>query len=150
MYPLIGRIAPDFKAAAIHGDGSIDHTYEFHKSTQGKFVVLFFYPLDFTFVCPTELIRLNEQYQTLIDLNVVPIAISIDSVYVHQAWRNQPLKKGGIGDVNFTMIADVSHNITRSYGVEHPEENVAYRATFIIDDENLQSLGWAEYGETKL
>jgi peroxiredoxin 2/4 len=137
MYPLIGRIAPDFKAAVVHSDGSIENNYEFHKATKGKYSVLFFYPLDFTFVCPTELMRLNQQYQKLTTLNTVPLAISIDSAYVHQAWRNTALEKGGIGPVDFSMVADVSHHITRSYGVEHPEENVAYRATFVIDDEKV-------------
>lgn len=134
MYPLNGRVCPNFNAAAVDAKGNINNI-DFHQAIDGQYAVLFFYPLNFTFVCPTEVMALNRKIQAFRDANVAVFTVSIDSAFSHAQWRNLTPEQGGIGPVDFTMIADNSHNITRSYGVEHPEENVAFRATFIIDDE---------------
>jgi peroxiredoxin 2/4 len=136
MFSLINRIAPNFTTAAVDAEGQLT-TLQFHEAIEGKYAVLVFYPLDFTFVCPTELIQLNEMVESLKAKNVAVFTVSIDSQYVHQAWRNTPRNQGGIGPVQYTMLADPSHNICRTYGVEHPEAHVAFRATFVIDDEKM-------------
>jgi len=94
--------------------------------------VLFFYPLDFTFVCPTEIIAHDKRLEEFKKRKVEVVAVSIDSQFSHHAWRNTPVNKGGIGEVQFPIVADVNHEITRAYGVEHPA-SIALRASFLID-----------------
>jgi peroxiredoxin (alkyl hydroperoxide reductase subunit C) len=106
-------------------------------SLRGKYVVLFFWPLDFTFVCPTEIIAHDHRVNRFKELNVEVVGISIDSQFTHFAWRNTPVNEGGIGPVNFPIVADVKHEITRAYGIEHPEEGVALRASFLIDKDGI-------------
>lgn len=130
---IVGRKAPDFTAAAVTADGKIQDKYQLSSQTAGKYALLVFYPLDFTFVCPSELIALNNRIDEFKKRNVEVIAISIDSQFTHSAWRNTPVEKGGIGPVQYTMVADVSHRICQTYGVEHPEAAVALRGTFLID-----------------
>ncbi len=98
---------------------------------------MFFYPLDFTFVCPSELIALDNRIEEFTKRNTLVMGISIDSQFTHNAWRNTSVDKGGIGPVKYTMAADVAHTIARSYGVEHPEAGVALRGAFIIDDKGV-------------
>jgi len=135
MSVLVGRQAPDFTSAAVLGDGQIVNDFSLSKLLKGKCkgVVLVFYPLDFTFVCPSELIALDHRVDELKKRGIEVISVSIDSQYTHNAWRNTPIDKGGIGQVKYTMVADVTHFIAQSYGVEHPEAGVAFRATFLID-----------------
>jgi peroxiredoxin (alkyl hydroperoxide reductase subunit C) len=133
MSVLVGKQAPDFKAAAVLGDGSIVDSYSFSEKTKGKYVAVIFYPLDFTFVCPTELIALDHRLDELKSRGVEVLAVSVDSQFTHAAWRNTPVDKGGIGPVRYTMIADVSHAITKAYDVEVEGAAVAYRGTFLID-----------------
>jgi peroxiredoxin 2/4 len=133
MSVLVGRKAPDFKAAAVCGDGSVVDSFSFSEQTSGKYVAVVFYPLDFTFVCPTELIALDHRLDELIKRGVEVLAVSVDSQFTHLAWRNTPVDKGGIGPVRYTMIADVSHAITKAYDVEVEGAAVAYRGTFLID-----------------
>ena len=133
MAVLVGRQAPDFTVPAVLADGSIVDQYNFKEATQGKYALVFFYPLDFTFVCPSELIALNNAMNEFKERNVEVIGVSIDSQFTHNAWRNTDINKGGIGAVNYTLAADVNHFICRSYGVEHPEAGVAFRGAFIID-----------------
>jgi len=133
MSVLVGKQAPDFKAAAVLGDGSIVDDYSFSERTKGKYVAVVFYPLDFTFVCPTELIALDHRLDELKSRGVEVLAVSVDSQFTHAAWRNTPVDKGGIGHVRYTMIADVSHAITQAYDVEVAGAAVAYRGTFLID-----------------
>ncbi|MHA7835758.1 MAG: peroxiredoxin C [Algiphilus sp.] len=136
MSVLVGRQAPDFTAAAVLGDGSI--TEEFKLSDQrGKYTVLFFWPLDFTFVCPSEIIAHDNRRSAFEERDVQLIGVSIDSQFTHFAWRNTPVDKGGIGEVGFPMVADVQHEIARAYGIEHPQAGVAFRASFLIDKEGL-------------
>lgn len=133
MYSLVNRVAPNFQAAAVLGDNTFADQFDLHQAIEGKYAVLFFYPLDFTFVCPTELIAFNQSYEAFKQRNTEVIAVSIDSQFSHLKWKNTPVREGGIGQVQYPMVADVSHNIARNYGVEHAQAHVAYRATFIID-----------------
>ncbi|MBH9382853.1 peroxiredoxin [Pseudomonas aeruginosa] len=131
MSVLVNKQAPDFTAAAVLGDGSIVDAFQL-SSLRGKYVVLFFWPLDFTFVCPSEIIAHNNRMDKFRELGVEVVGVSIDSQFTHHAWRSTPVEKGGIGAVEFTMVADVKHEITRAYGIEH-EDGVAVRASFLID-----------------
>jgi len=133
MTILVGRQAPDFTAAAVLGDGKIVDNFTLSKHIKNKYAVMVFYPLDFTFVCPSELIALDHRVAALKKKGVEVMSVSIDSHFTHNAWRNTPIDKGGIGPVGYTMVADINHEITQAYGVEHPEAGVALRATFIID-----------------
>lgn len=131
MSVLVNKQAPDFTAAAVLGDGSIVDAFQL-SSLRGKYVVLFFWPLDFTFVCPSEIIAHNNRMDKFRELGVEVVGVSIDSQFTHHAWRSTPVEKGGIGAVEFTMVADVKHEITGAYGIEH-EDGVALRASFLID-----------------
>lgn len=133
MPTLVGRQAPDFTAAAVKADGLVDAQFNFSKNTQDRYAVLFFYPLDFTFVCPSELIALHNRMQAFKERGVEVITVSIDSHFTHSAWRNTEVKQGGIGQVGYTMVSDINHKICQAYGIEHPEASVAFRAAFIID-----------------
>ncbi|MBA1188934.1 peroxiredoxin [Pseudomonas entomophila] len=135
MSILVNKQAPDFDAAAVLGDGSIVDSFKL-SSLRGKYVVLFFWPLDFTFVCPSEIIAHNNRMDKFRELGVEVVGVSIDSQFTHHAWRSTPVEKGGIGAVEFTMVADVKHEITRAYGIEH-EAGVALRASFLIDQQGV-------------
>ena len=137
MSILVGRKAPDFTAAAVLGNGEIDEQFQLSKAIDNKYGLVFFYPLDFTFVCPSELIALNNRIQAFKDRNVEVIGVSIDSQFTHHAWRQTPVDQGGIGEVKYTLVADVSHQICQMYGVEHPEASVAFRGSFIIDPKGI-------------
>lgn len=130
---LVCQQAPDFTAAAVLKDGQIEGQYTLSQAIKGKYGLVFFYPLDFTFVCPTELIALNNRIAEFEQRNVEVIAVSIDSEHTHSAWRNTPVEKGGIGPLNYTLVADIKHDIARAYNVEHPEAGVALRGAFLID-----------------
>lgn len=132
MSVLVGRPAPDFTAAAVMGDGSIKDNLRL-ADYRGKQVVLFFWPLDFTFVCPSEIIAHEHRRKEFEKRGVQLLGVSIDSQFTHYAWRQTPVNKGGIGEIGFPMVADVSHSICRAYGVEHPTDGVAFRGSFLID-----------------
>ncbi len=132
MTVLVGSKAPDFTSAAVLGSGEIVKGYNFAEAIKGKYALVFFYPLDFTFVCPSELIALDKRMNEFKAKGVEVFGVSIDSQYTHNAWRNTPIEKGGIGPVAYTLVADVDHSICRSYGVEHAN-GVALRGAFIID-----------------
>lgn len=133
MSVLVGRQAPDFTVPAVLGDGEIVDSYNFHEAIRGKYSLLFFYPLDFTFVCPSELIALDKRMDEFKKRGVEVVAASIDSHFTHNAYRNTQVSDGGIGPVRYTIVADVAHHICQAYGVEHPEASVAFRAAFVID-----------------
>jgi peroxiredoxin (alkyl hydroperoxide reductase subunit C) len=137
MSVLVGRKAPDFTCAAVLGDGKIVDEFNFLEDTKGKYRVVFFYPLDFTFVCPSELIALDKRMDAFKERGVNVVSVSIDSQFTHNAWRNTPVNKGGIGEVRYTMAADVTHQIARDYGVETPDGAVAFRGAFLIDKDGL-------------
>ena len=130
---LVTRQAPDFTSSAVLGNGEIVNNFNFKKHVNGKAAVLFFYPLDFTFVCPSELIAFDHRYEEFKKRGVEVIGVSIDSEFTHNAWRNTPTENGGIGAVKYALAADVKHEIAKAYGIEHPEEGVALRASFLID-----------------
>jgi peroxiredoxin (alkyl hydroperoxide reductase subunit C) len=133
MSVLVGRKAPDFTVPAVLSNGEITDKYNLHEALKGKYGVVFFYPLDFTFVCPSELIALNHRMDEFKKRGVEVVTVSIDSQFTHNAYRNTAVKQGGIGPVQFTMAADMTHIICQSYGVEHPIAGVAFRGAFIID-----------------
>jgi len=133
MTVLVGRQAPDFKVPAVKADGQIIDNFDFHEAIEGKYGLLFFYPLDFTFVCPSELIALDNRMHEFKKRGVEVVACSIDSHFTHNAWVNTPINQGGIGKVAYTLVADIKHEIMQAYGIEHPEAGVALRAAFIID-----------------
>lgn len=135
MSVLVAQQAPDFTAPAVLPNGSIKADFTL-SDLRGKYVVLFFWPLDFTFVCPTEIIAHDHRMDQFKERGVEVVGVSIDSQFTHHAWRSTPVDKGGIGSVQFPIVADVKHEITRSYGVEHPG-GVAMRASFLIDKEGI-------------
>ncbi|MCF8006891.1 MAG: peroxiredoxin C [Methylovulum sp.] len=132
MSVLVGKQAPDFTVPAVLGDGQIVDSFSFSEATHGKYAVVFFYPLDFTFVCPSELIAMDHRMDDFNSRNVEVIAVSIDSHFTHNAWRNTPINQGGIGPVKYIMAADLTHSICKAYDVE-AEGGVAYRGSFLID-----------------
>jgi len=132
MGVLVGKPAPDFDVAAVLGTGQIVDSYKRSEAMAGKYGLVFFYPLDFTFVCPSELIALDHRMDKFRELGVEVVAVSIDSQFTHNAWRNTAVKDGGIGAVTYTMAADINHDICRAYDVESGG-GVAYRGAFLID-----------------
>lgn len=140
MSVLVGKQAPDFTVPAVLGDGSIVDNFTLSEAIKGKYGLVFFYPLDFTFVCPSELIALDHRMADFKARNVEVIGVSIDSHFTHNAWRNTPINDGGIGPVQYTLAADMAHDICRAYDVEVADGSVAYRGAFLIDREgNVRS-----------
>lgn len=137
MGVLVGRVAPDFTAPAVLGSGEIVDSFNLIKETKGQYAVVFFYPLDFTFVCPSELIAFDHRLEEFKKRNAVVIGISIDSHFTHNAWRNTPINKGGIGEVGYTLVADMTHAICKAYDVETPDGAVAFRGSFLIDTKGM-------------
>jgi peroxiredoxin (alkyl hydroperoxide reductase subunit C) len=130
MAVLVGKPAPDFTANAVFGNNEIK---EFKLSSlKGKHVVLFFYPLDFTFVCPSELIAFDHRLDEFKKRGVEVIGCSIDSQFTHLAWKNTPVNNGGIGQVGYPLVADINHAICQAYDVE-AAGGVAFRGSFLID-----------------
>lgn len=136
MAVLVGKQAPDFTAAAVMADNSIREDFNLTSHLKGKYGVLFFYPLDFTFVCPSELIAFHNQLEEFKRRNVEVVGVSIDSQYTHLAWKSTPVEKGGIGCVGYPLVADVKHEICRAYDVES-EGGVAFRGSFLIDRDGI-------------
>ena len=136
MSAFVCQKAPDFTAAAVMADGSIKEDFKL-SDYAGKYVVIFFYPLDFTFVCPSEILAHNNRVAALEERGVQIIGVSIDSQFTHAAWRNTDVKNGGIGPIKFPLVADVKHEIVQAFGVEHPEAGVALRGSFLIDKDGI-------------
>ncbi len=130
---LVTKKAPNFIADAVSPSNKIIKNFNFEENIQKKKTLLFFWPLDFTFVCPSELIAFNNKQQEFEKRNIKLIGVSIDSIYAHMAWKNTTPEKGGIGQVKFIMVSDINKEIQKLYHVEHPELNIALRATFLID-----------------
>jgi len=132
---IVQNGAPDFTAQAVMEDGSIKEiNLEDYK---GKYLVLFFYPLDFTFVCPTEIIALSDRVEEFRTRGAEVVGVSVDSPYSHLAWRNTPRKKGGIGEIDYPLISDLDKSISRKYGVLVEKPGVALRGLFIMDKEGI-------------
>lgn len=132
MSVLVGKKAPDFTAAAVMPDNTINENFNLTKHLKGRPGVLFFYPLDFTFVCPSEIIAFDNRLHEFHNRGVEVIAVSVDSHFTHLAWKNTPVEKGGIGNVRFPMVADLTKQIARDYDVL-TNDSVAFRGTFLID-----------------
>jgi peroxiredoxin (alkyl hydroperoxide reductase subunit C) len=127
---LVQKPAPDFTAEAVFPNGEASNLTL--SSYKGKYVVLFFYPFDFTFVCPTEILAFSNHIEEFKKRNVEVIGASIDSAHVHRAWRNTKIEEGGIGKIAYPLVADVNKDIARSFGVLL-EGGMALRGTFLID-----------------
>jgi len=132
MGVLVGKKAPDFTANAVLGNNEIA-VLTLSKAVKGKYAVLFFYPLDFTFVCPSELLAFDHRLAEFKKRGVEVIGVSIDSQFTHLAWKNTPVESGGIGQVGYPLVADVKHEICRAYDVEVEAAGVALRGSFLID-----------------
>ncbi len=135
MCNLITKEAPDFTAQTVTADNSISELTL--SSYRGKNVVLFFYPLDFTFVCPSEILAFNKAVDDFKSKNCEIIGVSVDSQFTHLAWKNTPVAEGGIGNVQFPLVADLNKSISQSYGVLLPDEGVSLRGLFLIDKEGI-------------
>ncbi len=134
MSALVTKPAPDFTAQAVMPDNSIKELTL--SSYRGKYVMLFFYPMDFTFVCPTEILKFDEMLDEFKKRNCEVIGVSTDSEYSHLAWKNTPVDQGGIGNIRYPLVADIKKEISRNFGVLF-DESVALRGTFLIDKEGV-------------
>jgi len=123
--------APDFSAKTVSNGQIVDFKLS---SLKGKYIVLFFYPLDFTFVCPTEIIAFSEAAEEFKKIGAELVAVSVDSHYTHLAWINTPRKQGGLGSMNIPLVSDLTKNISKDYGVLIESAGVSLRGLFIIDD----------------
>jgi peroxiredoxin (alkyl hydroperoxide reductase subunit C) len=135
MLNLITREAPDFTANAVLDDNRIEPQFSL-SSLRGKYVVLFFYPLDFTFVCPTEILAFNEKLEEFKSRNAEVVGVSVDSAYTHVAWKNTAVDKGGIGPIGYPLVSDLNKDISRDFGVLM-DDGVALRGLFLIDRDGI-------------
>lgn len=136
MSVLVGKPAPDFTAPAVMADNQINEAFNLKKYLDGRPGLVFFYPLDFTFVCPSEIIAFNNRLDEFKSRGVEVIAVSVDSHFTHLAWKNTAINAGGIGNVQFPMVADLTKSIARDYDVLI-NESVALRGTFLIDKDGV-------------
>jgi alkyl hydroperoxide reductase subunit AhpC len=134
MQAQVSRPAPEFTADAVFNGGFKQVKLS---DSRGKYVLLFFYPLDFTFVCPTELIAFSDQMEEFTKRGCEVLGISVDSKYSHLAWVNTPRKQGGLGHIRYPILADLNKAIARAYGVLLEEEGVALRGLFLIDRQGV-------------
>ena len=135
MTLLVTNPAPDFTATAVMPDNSFKEDFRLSEY-RGKYVLLFFYPLDFTFVCPTEILAFNKAVDQFEDSNCQLIGVSIDSHFSHLAWKNTPVNEGGIGKIRYPLVSDLNKAISRAYGVLL-EAGIALRGLFLIDREGI-------------
>ncbi|GMH26364.1 hypothetical protein Nepgr_028207 [Nepenthes gracilis] len=133
--PLVGNPAPDFEAEAVFDQEFIKVKLSDYFGK--KYVILFFYPLDFTFVCPTEITAFSDRYAEFEKLNTEILGVSIDSVFSHLAWVQTDRKSGGLGDLKYPLISDVTKSISKSYNVLIHDQGIALRGLFIIDKEGV-------------
>ena len=136
MSVLVGKLAPDFTAATVMPNNEIDENFNLHSYIKGRIGILFFYPLDFTFVCPSEIIAFANRIKDFKDRGAELIGVSVDSKYTHLAWKNTEVKKGGIGDIKYPLVSDLTKQIARDYDVLTGEA-VALRGTFLIDQQGI-------------
>lgn len=132
MSVLVGKPAPDFTANAVLADNTIVEDFNLKEAIKGKIGILFFYPLDFTFVCPSEIIAFDNRVDEFKKRGAEVIGVSVDSQFSHFAWKNTPVEKGGIGNIHFPLVADLTKSIARDYDVLL-NDSVAFRGTFMID-----------------
>jgi peroxiredoxin 2/4 len=135
MSALVGKEAPDFTAKTVSPDNEfVDFTLS---ELKGKYVILFFYPLDFTFVCPTEIVAFDKKLDEFKKRDCEIVSVSVDSHFTHLAWKNTPLDNGGIGRIRYPMVSDLSQRISKDYGVFFEGASVAFRGLFLIDKEGV-------------
>ncbi len=135
MSCLVGKKAPDFTAKTVMPDNQFE---DFTLSeTKGKYVILFFYPLDFTFVCPTEIVAFDKKLAEFKKRDCEIVSVSVDSHFTHLAWKNTPLDNGGIGQIQYPMVSDLSQKISNDYGVFFEGASVAFRGLFLIDKDGV-------------
>lgn len=134
MSTLVTKEAPNFKAQAVMPDNSFADLEL--SSLRGKYVVLYFYPLDFTFVCPSEIIAFDRALEKFKERNAEVIGVSVDSHFTHHAWKSTPVEKGGIGAIRYPLVSDLNKSISRDYGVLF-NESIALRGLFLIDKEGV-------------
>lgn len=132
--PLVTQKAPDFTSVAVMGNNEINQSFNLYKNMGAKGTVIFFWPLDFTFVCPSEIIAFDKRLSEFKSRGVEVIGVSIDSEFTHLAWKNTPVSQGGIGQVKFPMVADKTHEITKAFDIEHAD-GVALRGSFLLDSD---------------
>lgn len=132
MCTLVTKKAPDFTANAVLGDNTIVSDFNLYKNIGDKGAVVFFYPLDFTFVCPSELIAFDHRLKEFKDRGINVIGVSIDSHFTHLAWKNTPVDKGGIGKVGYPLVADLDKSIATNFGVLLGA-GIALRGSFLLD-----------------
>jgi len=135
MSHLIAKEAPDFTASAVMEDDRVESRFTL-SSLRGRYVILFFYPLDFTFVCPSEILAFDEKLKEFKSRDGEVIGVSVDSVYTHLAWKRTPVDQGGIGQIRYPLVSDLKREIARSYGVLTDDE-VALRGLFLIDRQGI-------------
>lgn len=136
MSVLVGKIAPDFTASAVMPNNEIDDNFNLHSYIKGRIGILFFYPLDFTFVCPSEIIAFANRVKEFKERGAELIGVSVDSKYTHLAWKNTEIKNGGIGNIQYPLVSDLTKQIARDYDVLTGEA-VALRGTFLIDQQGV-------------
>jgi len=137
MSVLVGKPAPDFTAAAVMPDNDIVEDFNLKSYLNGSYGLVFFYPLDFTFVCPSEILAYSNRVPLLEERGVKVVTVSVDSEFSHFAWRNTDPKDGGLGPVKFPMVADITKRIARDYDVLIEDKGVALRGTFLIDRDGI-------------
>lgn len=131
---FVGHTAPNFVAKAIMPDNSIEFEFDLYEYAKNHKCIVFFYPLDFTFVCPSEIIAFHNRLGEFASRNTKVIAVSVDSHFSHLTWKNMPPNKGGIGNVQFPMVSDLNKDISFAYRVLN-EDGVSLRGTFLIDED---------------
>ncbi len=136
MSVLVGKTAPDFTASAVMPNNEINETFNLHTYIKGRIGILFFYPLDFTFVCPSEIIAFANRVKDFKDRGAEIIGVSVDSKYTHLAWKNTEVKKGGIGNIQYPLVSDLTKRIAKDYDVLTGDA-VALRGTFLIDQQGV-------------
>ncbi|HBH29089.1 MAG: peroxiredoxin [Desulfofustis sp. PB-SRB1] len=135
MSPIVTEPAPDFTATAVMPDNSFKEDFNL-ADYRGQYVLLFFYPLDFTFVCPSEILAFNRELKQFEDNNCQLVGISIDSHFSHFAWKNTPINEGGIGNIGFPLVSDLDKSISRRYQVLL-DSGIALRGLFLLDKEGI-------------
>ncbi|MFW5906271.1 MAG: peroxiredoxin, partial [Desulfobia sp.] len=139
MNSLVTKKAPDFTATAVMPDNTFKEDFSLSKY-RGKYVILFFYPLDFTFVCPSEIIAFHRALEKFKAKDCEIIGVSVDSHFTHLAWKNTPVNEGGIGDIQYPLVSDLNKEISREYGVLLPE-GMALRGLFLLDRDGVVRHG---------
>jgi len=132
MKRLVGKDLPNFKLQAVTGDGS-DFIEVSSNDYKGKWLVLFFYPLDFTFVCPTEILKFSKNIEKFKALNAEILGVSIDSVHSHKAWISSEQDKGGLGKINYPLASDITKSLSKDLGILLEDDGISLRGLFIVD-----------------